>query len=190
MITPTYEVLRSLTSPVVAITSKRGDEQNGMIANSAMRASLSADKPRVSAYIHKFNYSHDMIYDSGKFVLHLLHRGQMNVVYSLGFQSLRDGEKISSVDHHIGESGLPVLDDCYAFFECDVINVMDTGASTLFLGGVTASGRGDGEEILDSEYMRNEMPEERARQYLADLQIAMQQATEMGDTMQSIYNLH
>ncbi len=52
----TYELLRALTTPLVAITSKLGDKVNAMIANSAMRASLSDVKARVSVYVHKFNY--------------------------------------------------------------------------------------------------------------------------------------
>src|SRR6266566_2267512 len=36
----TYQLLRSLTSPVVAITSERAGKRNGMISDSAVRASL------------------------------------------------------------------------------------------------------------------------------------------------------
>src|SRR6266516_4083056 len=64
-----YQLLRNLTSPVVAITSMRGGTRNGMIADSAVRASIVPSIPRVSVYIHKFNYSHDLIFETGRFVL-------------------------------------------------------------------------------------------------------------------------
>ena len=82
-----YQLLRNLTSPVVAITAERAGKRNGMIADSAVRASIVPALPRVSVYIHKFNYSHDMIFDSGRFVLHLLRDDQFELIRRLGFAS-------------------------------------------------------------------------------------------------------
>jgi flavin reductase (DIM6/NTAB) family NADH-FMN oxidoreductase RutF len=179
----TYQMLRTLTSPIVAITSRRGSELNGMVANSAMRASLSEVKPRVSVYIHKFNYSHDSIFETGEFVLHVLDAAQMDIVYALGFASRRDGDKMSNVPHRLGHLGLPILEGCYCYFECKVANVMDTGASTLFLGAVEHAGRGGGTDVMTAEFFRESLPEERRRQYLAGLAEAQAYATRMADSI-------
>src|SRR5437016_9302610 len=88
----TYQLLRNLTSPVVAITSVRGGKENGMISDAAVRASIVPTVPRLSVYIHKFNYSHDMIYETGRFAMHLLHTKQFDLVRRLGFFSGRDQE--------------------------------------------------------------------------------------------------
>src|SRR5437773_12051685 len=69
----TYQLLRNLTSPVVAVTAERRGKENGMISDAAVRASIVPSVPRLSVYIHKFNYSHDMIFETGRFGLHLLH---------------------------------------------------------------------------------------------------------------------
>src|SRR6059036_4199073 len=108
-----YQLLRNLTSPVVAITSERGGKRNAMIADSAVRASIVPTVPRVSVYVHKFNYSHDLIFKSGRFGLHLLHTQQFDVIHNLGFFSGRDRDKLAEVPHHRGTNGVPVLDDCY-----------------------------------------------------------------------------
>src|SRR6266404_9549939 len=84
-----YQLLRNLTSPVVAITSERGGKGNGMIADSAVRASIVPAIPRVSVYIHKFNYSHDLIFETGRFVLHLLRDDQFELIHRLGFAGVR-----------------------------------------------------------------------------------------------------
>src|SRR5437016_9603626 len=47
-----YQLLRNLTSPVVAITSERGGKRNGMIADSAVRASIVPAIPRVRSEEH------------------------------------------------------------------------------------------------------------------------------------------
>ena len=41
-----YELLRALVSPIVAVTTRCGEELNGLIVNSALRASLSPEKLR------------------------------------------------------------------------------------------------------------------------------------------------
>src|SRR5256712_8153444 len=137
-----YQLLRNLTSPVVAITSQRGETRNGMIADGAGRASIVPGIPRLSVYIHKFNYSHDLIFETGRFVLHLLRDDQFELIHRLGFASGRTRDKLADVPHRLGTLGVPVLDDCYAHFECRVANVMDTGSSTCFLGDVLDVGYG------------------------------------------------
>ncbi len=156
---PTYLLLRNLTSPVVAITSERKGKENGMISDAAVRASIVPSVPRLSVYIHKFNYSHDMIFETGRFGLHLLHTKQFDLVHRLGFFSGRDQDKLTGIPHHTGKTGVPILNECFAHFECRVANVMDTGSSTLFLGDVVAVGsvepRGD---LLTASDFRANMP--------------------------------
>src|SRR6266540_4322602 len=76
-----YQLLRNLTSPVVAITSERGGKRNAMIADSAVRASIVPTIPRVSVYIHKFNYSHDLIFETGRFFLQMIRDAQSSPIY-------------------------------------------------------------------------------------------------------------
>jgi flavin reductase (DIM6/NTAB) family NADH-FMN oxidoreductase RutF len=153
-----------LTSPVVAITSARGDEKNGMIIDSAIRASIVPAIPRIAIFIHKFNHSHDLIYESGKFALHLLHTGQFDLIHHLGFQSRRSVDKLATVPHRTGRLGVPVLEECHAHFECRVVNTMDTGSSTCFLGNVEATGHGGTSiprgDVMTAAYFRANLPKE------------------------------
>lgn len=175
--TETYELLRNLTSPVVAITSRRGAKKNGLISDAATRASIVPDIPRLAVFIHKFNYSHDLIFDTGTFVLHLLHTGQLDVVHQLGFVSGRDRDKLAGIPHReSAATGCPILEDCFAWFECRVINVMDTGSSTCFLGEAEAVGRGPGRELLTPDYLRSNLPESWRQQYLDNLAAAQDRA--------------
>src|SRR5258705_13527934 len=183
----TYQLLRNLTSPVVAITAVRGGKENGMISDAAVRASIVPTVPRLSVYVHKFNYSHDMIFETGRFCLHLLNTKQLDVVHRLGFFSGRDQDKLAGIPHHKGRTGVPVLDECFAHFECSVANVMDTGSSTLFLGDVIAVGdlkaRG---ELLTATYFRANMPAEWRAEYEAKLKEAQQAGAEMSGHISQI----
>ena len=171
----TYQLLRNLTSPVVAITAVRGGKENGMISDAAVRASIVPTVPRLSVYVHKFNYSHDMIFETGRFCLHLLNTKQLDVVHRLGFFSGRDEDKLAGIPHHKGKTGVPVLDECFAHFECGVANVMDTGSSTLFLGDVIAVGEFEPRgELLTATYFRSKMPAEWRIEYETKLKEAQE----------------
>ena len=164
-----YQLLRSLTSPVVAITSERGGKRNGMISDSAVRASIVPAIPRLSVFVHKFNFSHDLIFETGCFVLHLLRTDQFELIHALGFVSGRTRDKLAAIPHRLGTLGAPVLDDCYAHFECRVANVMDTGSSTCFLGDVAGVGFGKASgprgEVMTAAHFRANMPEAWRKEY-------------------------
>ncbi len=171
-----YQLLRHLTSPVVAVTSERGGKRNGMILDSAIRASIVPTIPRLSIYVHKFNFSHDLIFDGGRFVLHLLRTDQLALVHRLGFTSGRTQDKLAGIAHRLGVLGAPVLDDCHTHFECRVINVMDTGSSTCFLGDVAEVGHGAAPaprgEVLTAAYFRVHIPAEWRGDYEEHLRAA------------------
>ena len=179
-----YQLLRNLTSPVVAITSERGGKRNGMIIDSAIRASIVPALPRIAIFIHKFNFSHDLIFDTGRFVLHLLRTDQFALIHTLGFASGRSRDKLAGVPHRPGTLGAPVLDDCYAHFECRVINAMDTGSSTCFLGDVAAVGHGAATgagprgEVMTAAYFRANVPPAWRREYEEQLAAAQRVAAE------------
>jgi flavin reductase (DIM6/NTAB) family NADH-FMN oxidoreductase RutF len=78
--------------------------------------------------------------------------------------------------------GVPVLDDCYAHFECRVANVMDTGSSTCFLGDVVAVGHGSAGaptgRVMTAAQFRAQMPAAWRAEYQTLLQAAQRFALE------------
>src|SRR5262245_54697773 len=188
----TYQLLRNLTSPVVAITSERKGKENGMISDAAVRASIVPTVPRLSVYIHKFNYSHDMIFDTGRFALHLLHTKQLDIVHRLGFFSGRDQDKLAGIPHRAGTLGVPVLDERFAHFDCRVGNVMDTSSSTLFLGDAIPGGRRAAAnlewkgELRTAVYFRTHMPAEWRIEYETKLKEAQRTGEEMSRNIKPV----
>lgn len=175
-----YEILRHLTSPIVAVTCRRGDRLNGLIVNSVIRASLVPGRQRVALYVFKRHHSHDMIAATGRYCLHLLARDQWSVIRELGFSSGRDRDKLEQVPHRLSEEwGLPVLRRSYAWMECEVVNAMDAGSSTFFMGEVHRVRKGGGEAVMDSDWFRANMPEEWREEYRANLEQVQEWAAEL-----------
>ena len=177
-----YEILRTLTSPLVALTTRRGETRNGMVSNSAIRASLVPGRQRVASYVFKRHLTHEILVETGRYVLHLLSREQWEEIGALGFRSGRDeadklaGLPVDAVDET--EDGLPVLVRSVAWMECRVANVMDAGASTFFMGDVRRVVRGEGGDVMDADYFRQHMPEEWEEPYRQNLREAQAWAAE------------
>jgi flavin reductase len=185
-VTAPYEALRALVSPIVLVTTSTGEEKNGLIVNSALRASLSPEKLRLSVIIHKFNHSHDLIARAGIFAAHILRADQIDLVVRFGTTSGRDTDKFAGLEHRVGSTGCPVVDDCYAVFDCRVVNAMDTGASTFFLGAVEATSGQMSGEPMSSQHVRRGMPSQYHESYEADLLAGQEFSTRMLDQMQPL----
>jgi flavin reductase (DIM6/NTAB) family NADH-FMN oxidoreductase RutF len=170
---PTYRLLRHLTLPVAAITTSAAGRRNGLIVNSAQRASLVPHLPRISLYISKTNFSHDLVYASGLFGVHLLRTDQWDVIRALGLRSGRDvTDKLEGLSTRMGATGIPMLSDVHAGFECRVVNAMDAGAATFFLGDVVDVQSGAAGDVMTSTHFRVAAPADLLAEYEARLKQA------------------
>jgi len=168
----TYELLRTLTTPVVAITCARAGQRNGMISDGVVRAGILPDVPRLVVQIHKWHLTHEIVAETGRFAVHVLRRDQVALVTRLGFVSGRERDKLADLPHRLGATGCPILDDCYAWFDCTVLNRMDAGFSTFFLGQAVDVGRGTGEEVLEPHHLRDALPPQYRDLYQPNLEAA------------------
>ena len=138
-----------LWSPIAAVGSCWQGKANLQIAVAIAAASIVPTMPRVSVQIYKRNFSHDMIYQSKAFALSFLRPDQLDHIHDFGFVSGRDSDKLAGVAHHAGESGSPILEDCWGYMDCRVVNATDGGDMTCFLAEVL-----DGRTLSRSEPLR------------------------------------
>lgn len=137
---------------VMVITTKWSQKLNGMSAAWVSRAS---EQPfLVMASVYKKNYSHDLIKSSRIFAVHYLREGQQKLAIHFGKQSGREVDKFLKVPYFTEKTGAPILKDCLAYLDCRVIDQMESGDHTIFLGEVLAGrviapGRGLQFELKD-----------------------------------------
>ena len=139
-------MMRHLWSPIAAVTTRWNGRNNAQIAVSVGAASVVPDRPRVLVQIYKENHSWNLIHRSRAFALNFLRPDQLALVKSLGFRSGRDVDKLAGIPCRIGESGSPILEDCWGYLDCRVVNAMDGGDMTCFLGEVLS-----GDTLSDGE---------------------------------------
>ncbi len=129
-------MMGNLWSPIAAITSSWKGKNNVQIAVAAAAASIVPERPRVLLQIYKTNYTHSLIECSRAFALNFLRIDQLELIKKFGFSSGRDIDKLAETPFSHGVAGSPILDDCWGFLDCRVINAMDGGDMTCFLGEV------------------------------------------------------
>ena len=129
-------MMGQLWAPIAAVGSRWQGRSNVQIAVAVAASSIVPHKPRVAVQIYKTNLSHDMIYDSKAFALSFLRTDQLDYMHQFGFVSGRDTEKLKNVPWHTGATGSPILDVCWGYMDCRVVNAMDGGDMTCFLGEV------------------------------------------------------
>ena len=139
-------MMGNLWSPITAVTSRWQERSNVQIAVAISAASIVPEMPRVLLQIYKTNHSHGMIYNSGAFALNFLRPDQLDLIKSFGFVSGRDQDKLTDIPFRLGEAGNPLLNECWGYLDCRVVNAMDGGDMTCFLADVV-----DGDILSDTQ---------------------------------------
>ena len=129
-------MMGQLWSPIAAVTSGWEGKLNAQIAVAISAASIVPSLPRVLVQIYKRNLSHDLIYRSGAFALNFLRPDQLQLIPDFGLVSGRDKDKLDDVAFELGTSGSPVLQECWGYLDCRVVNALDGGDMTCFLGEI------------------------------------------------------
>ncbi len=139
------KALFKISYGVYAITSKKDDRINGQIANTLFQ--ITSEPQTVAISINKQNLTYEFIESSGIFSASILSRETpLDFIGRFGFKSGREINKFEGINFKIGKVGAPVvLENTVAYLETEVINKMDAGTHTIFLGKVIEA------EILNSQ---------------------------------------
>ncbi|MCD6136454.1 flavin reductase [Candidatus Bipolaricaulota bacterium] len=153
------QALFEVTHGLYVLTAVRGGRNNGQCLDAAMQ--ITNAPPRITIGVGKKSLTHEMIVETGKFVLNALDREDLNaseIVRRFGFQSGRDVDKFEDFPYETGENGIPILPGAKAFYECTVLRefTVDLGTHTLFVASVDRAGtKEDGDPLTYNEYRKS-----------------------------------
>lgn len=129
------KALQKLSYGVYIVTTANGEKLYGCVANSAMQ--ITSSPARIAVSINHDNATHDQIVESGKFALSVLATDtEPSLIGGFGYRSSRDADKFAEVSYTMQED-MPVPDGAMAWMTCQVVQTMDAGTHTIFLGEVT-----------------------------------------------------
>ena len=138
---PPSTLLNPVPVVLVSCADPRNPEKKNMITL-AWAGTVNSDPPMVSISIRKERYSHDLIADSGEFVVNLVDESMCRAVDFCGVRSGRDVDKAA-------ETGLaympadtmsvsPAVAGAPVSLCCKVRRMLELGSHDLFLGEVTS----------------------------------------------------
>jgi flavin reductase (DIM6/NTAB) family NADH-FMN oxidoreductase RutF len=124
--------LGTMTYGIYVLTSFYKEEINGMIASWVSQVSY--DPLLIMAAVHTNRYSHQLIEKSGCFALHVVARDQTDLLKR--FKGSDPQAKFDSLQWQRGKTGCPVLENCIAYFEGQIVERISPGNHTLFFAEV------------------------------------------------------
>ena len=129
--------LGAMTYGLYVITAGHGQNIGGMIASWVSQ--ISYIPPLIMIAVHPNRYTHNLILNSGNFVLHVLDQDQKEFLSR--FKGPDPAGKFSGLDWTPGLTGTPVLADCPVYMECRVNSTLAPGNHTLVIGEIIQAGR-------------------------------------------------
>jgi ferric-chelate reductase [NAD(P)H] len=131
--------LHKISYGMYIVGSHKGDMLNGQIANTVFQ--ISSEPPTIAVSINKKNLTYEYIKDSKVFSASVLcQAATLPFIGGFGFKSGRDVDKLKGVNYRVGQTGSPIfLDNANAYLEAEVIQDVDAGTHTIFIGRVVAA---------------------------------------------------
>jgi len=139
--------LHKISYGLYVVSSRKGEKINGQTANAIMQ--VTSEPPIIAIGINKQNLTHEYIKVSKIFSVSILSQETpLNFIGKFGFKSGRDINKFENVNHQFGKAQSPiVLDHTISYIEARVIQQIDCGTHTVFVG-----------EVIDADLLREGEP--------------------------------
>ncbi len=141
------KALRDIGYGMYIVSSQKEGKCNAQIANTVFQ--ITSEPITIGVSINKQNLTHEYIETSKIMALSVINtNADLKFIGNFGFKCGRDIDKFKDVNIKMTASGTPiVLDNTRSWVECKVINSIDCGTHTLFLG-----------EVVDSEVLNASEP--------------------------------
>jgi len=142
------KALYKLSYGLYVVCSRKGNRVNGQIANTVFQ--ITSEPPTIAVSINKQNLTHEFIMKSKVFTASVISQdAPLSFVGHFGFKSGRDIDKFEGINYELGETKAPlVLDHTLAYLEAKVIQDVDVGTHTIFIGELVGA-----ENIKEGEPM-------------------------------------
>ena len=108
----------------------------------------------------------------------------MELMHTLGFASGRGRRKLEGSPYRLGSTGSPILEGCWGYLDCRVVNQMDGGDMACFLGEVVDGATVGEPQPLWWQEARTRMPESWRREWDAKMQLEVAFSVEHMDDIQ------
>ncbi len=134
------KALYTLGYGLYVVSSIKGDRLNGQIANTVFQ--VTSEPPTIAVSINKSNLTHEFITESKVLAVSVLAQDTpLPFIGHFGFKSGRDMDKLKGIEYKLGETGAPIVTaNALAYLEVKLVQQLDVGSHTIFVGEVVGAG--------------------------------------------------
>ena len=135
------ETLGAFASGVTVVTGKHLGVPHA--ATMTAFCSVSLSPPLVLICVGKDSRSHEFIASGGIFAVNILHESQdelATVLARTGESEDKAARGLVGISHYTKVTGAPILSESHAYLDCTVVQIIDAGDHTVFLGRPEAAG--------------------------------------------------
>ena len=135
------DALTRFTYGIYILTTMKGDERHGMIASWVSQ--VSHDPPLVMVAVRKNRRVHPIVKETGAFALHVLDRDDNKQILGR-FKLPLPEQRFEGAECVTLETGCPILTETLAYLDCRLVDTVDAGDHTLFIGEALAADAKEG----------------------------------------------
>jgi flavin reductase (DIM6/NTAB) family NADH-FMN oxidoreductase RutF/rubredoxin len=149
-----YRAFHKLSYGLYIVSSVYQEKKSGYIGNTVFQ--VTSQPPQIAISCHKENRTTETILKSGIFSVSVLRKDvSTSVIGEFGFMSSSEIDKFYKIKNETYTTGAPVvIESCVAWFDCKVVQTLDTGSHMLIVGEVADSRLLSDEEPLTYDYYR------------------------------------
>ena len=131
--------LRMIPYGIYVLTAEGND---GSVAAATVNwvTQASFAPPLVAIGVKTDSGAHAIIKDSKVFALNVLGKGQQGLAFNFFKSHERDGNSVGGESFTQSPAGAPVLDNAPAWVECKLVDTVERGDHSIFIGEVTEAG--------------------------------------------------
>ncbi len=132
-------VLRMIPYGLYVLTAKGKDDTiAAATVNWVTQASFTP--PLVVVGVKADSHVHALIKESKAFALNVLGKGQQAMAFTFFKPATREGQTVSGEPFRPGTTGAPILETTPAFLECRLVDSVERGDHSVFVGEVVEVG--------------------------------------------------
>ena len=131
--------LRMIPYGLYVLTAEQKDGTVGAATvNWVTQASF--NPPLVAVGVKTDSGVHAIIKESRTFALNVLGKGQQKMAFTFFKPAARDGQTVSGEPFRAGSTGAPILANTPAYVECRLVDTVERGDHSIFVGEVVDAG--------------------------------------------------
>jgi flavin reductase (DIM6/NTAB) family NADH-FMN oxidoreductase RutF len=141
------KALYNISYGLYIVSSRNGNKIDGQTANTVIQ--VCSEPAMISVAINKNNYTHECINASKMFSASILEKETpLSFIGGFGFKSGRDTDKFKGINYRMSDNNIPIITDyALAYLEAKIINKIDVGTHTIFIG-----------ELVDADIIKEGEP--------------------------------